>query len=88
MKVKDLIELLKDYNEDAEVVVQGDDEGNYYKLLRGAQEDSYFGEEGLDYEPIFLSQYKSVDDMAVDFGEGLDEIEDFIEQLNDVVVLY
>ena len=64
MKVKDLIELLKDYNEDAEVVVQGDDEGDYYKLLRGAQEDSYFGEDELDDLSAFLSQYKSVDDMT------------------------
>lgn len=85
MKIKDLIELLKDYDPDAEVVLQGD---YCYKPLRGLEKDCYFGEVGLDYEPIFLSQYKSVDDMAVDLGGGLDEIEDFIEQLNDVVVLY
>lgn len=88
MKVKDLIELLKDYEDDAEVVLQGDDEGNYYKLLLGAQEDSYFGEDELDDLTAFRSQYSSVEDMASDLGRDVEEIEDFIEQLNDVVVLY
>ena len=88
MKVKDLIALLQEYNEDAEVVLQGDDEGNYYKLVRGADEDSYFGEEGLDHEPIFLSQYSNLEQMAIDTSFDGEEIEDFIESLKDIVVLY
>lgn len=85
MKVKDLIALLKDYDPDAEVVLQGD---YYYRPLRGLEEDCYFEEDELDDLTAFLSQYKSVDDMASDLGRDVDEIEDFIKQLNDVVVLY
>lgn len=85
MKVKDLIALFKDYDPDAEVVLQGD---YCYRPLSGLEEDCCFGEDEFDDLSAFLSQYKSVDDMASDLGRDVDEIEDFIEQLNDVVVLY
>ena len=88
MKVKDLIALLQEYNEDAEVVLQGDDEGNYYKLVRGVEEDSYFGENGVDHEPIFLSQYANLEHMAMYTHFDGEEIEDFIESLKDVVAIY
>lgn len=87
MKVKDLIALLQEYNEDAEVVLQGDDEGNYYKAVRGAEEDSYSGADISD-SPAFLSHYSDVDEMADDFCFNGEEIEDFIESLKDVVVIY
>ena len=87
MKVKDLIALLQKYNEDAEVVLQGDDEGNYYKVVRGADEDSYHGVDISD-SPAFLSHYSDVDEMADDFCSNGEEIEDFIESLKDVVVIY
>lgn len=82
MKVKDLIELLKEYDEDAEVVLQSDQEGNGYQELRGADEDSYLFE-GDDTS--FLSQYNNIDDMAEDLGE---DVHDLLGSLNDVVVLY
>ena len=88
MKVKDLIALLQEYyNEDAEVVLQGDDEGNYYKLVRGVEEDSYHGSDISD-SPAFLSHYSSVDEMVDDFCFNGEEIEDFIGSLKDVVVIY
>lgn len=85
MKVKDLIALLQEYDEDAEVMLQG--RGGYYKRVRGAEEDSYHGSDISD-SPAFLSHYSSVDEMAYDFCFDGEEIEDFIESLKDVVVLY
>ncbi|QDP50213.1 MAG: hypothetical protein Tp178MES00d2C33159851_3 [Prokaryotic dsDNA virus sp.] len=82
MKVKDLIALLKEYDEEAEVVIQSDQEGNGYQELRGADEDSYLFD-GDDTS--FLSQYNNIDDMAEDLGE---DVHDLLGSLNDVVVLY
>lgn len=82
MKVKDLIALLKEYDEEAEVVLQSDQEGNGYQELRGADEDSYLFD-GDDAS--FLSQYNNIDDMAEDLGE---DVYDLLGSLNDVVVLY
>lgn len=82
MKVKDLIALLKEYDEEAEVVIQSDQEGNGYQELRGADEDSCLFD-GDDTS--FLSQYNNIDDMAEDLGE---DVHDLLGSLNDVVVLY
>lgn len=82
MKVKDLIELLKDYDEDAVVVMQGGDEGNYYRTLRGAQEDFYIE---LDGEQFFRSHYGTIEDMAEEFDE--DPL-DIINKLEDIVIIY
>lgn len=82
MKVKDLIELLKEYDEDAEVVLQEDDEGNGYRRIRGADEDS---ELQTDDETYFLSHYENVDLMSEEFDADVDEI---LAVLVDVVVLY
>ena len=82
MKVKDLIALLKEYDEEAEVVIQSDQEGNGYQELRGADEDSYLFD-GDDTS--FLSHYNNIDDMAEDLGE---DVHDLLGSLNDVVVLY
>ena len=87
MKVKDLIALLQEYNEDAEVVLQGRMRGTYYRPLVGVDEDSYRGSDISD-SPAFLSHYSSVDEMADDFCFDGEEIEDFIESLKDIVVLY
>lgn len=82
MKVKDLIELLKEYHEDAEVVLQEDDEGNGYRRIRGADEDSELQTDGETY---FLSHYENVDLMSEEFDADVDEI---LAVLVDVVVLY
>ena len=84
MKVKDLIALLKEYDENADVLLQKDDEGNGYRSLNGAEEDSYYSGGSED---VFLSSYNSVDEMAQDFFDG-EDIYEFIGQLQDVVVLY
>ena len=84
MKVKDLIALLKEYDENADVLLQTDDEGNGYRSLNGADEDSYYNGGSED---VFLSSYNSVDEMAQDFFDG-EDIYEFISQLQDVVVLY
>ena len=85
MKVKDLIALLQEYNEDAEVVLQGKD--GRYKRVQGTDEDSYHGVDISD-SPAFLSHYSDVDAMADDFCFDGEDIEDFIESLKDIVVLY
>lgn len=82
MKVKDLIELLKEYNEDADVVLQEDDECNGYRRIRGADEDSELQTDGETY---YLSTFGSVDSMAEDFEWHFDEV---LENLVDVVILY
>lgn len=84
MKVKDLIELLKDYNEDAEVVLQGDDEGNFYRNIRGAEEDFRLEFED-DGEFHFLSGYGNIDEMAEQLGE---DVNDVACALQDLVVIY
>lgn len=83
MKVKDLIALLKEYDEDAKVLLETDD-GNRYRDVNGVDEDSYY--DGGN-EDVFLSHYSSVDEMAQDFFDG-EDIYEFIESLQDVVVLY
>jgi len=87
MKVKDLIALLQEYDEDAEVVLQGDDTGNYYSPVRGAVEDSYLGVD-ISGSTAFLSHYSDVDEMADDFCFSGEDIEEFIEFLKKIVVLY
>lgn len=82
MKVKDLIELLKEFDDDAEVVMQEDDEGNGYRRVRGADEDS---ELEIDGETYFLSHYGNVDSMTEDFDLDVHEA---IKDLTDVVVIY
>ena len=84
MKVKDLIELLKDYNEDAEVFLQGDDEGNFYRNIRGAEEDFRLEFEDDD-EFHFLSSYGNIDEMAEQLGEDVNEI---ACALQDLVIIY
>ena len=81
MKIKDLIAMLKEYDENAEVMLH---EGNGYRPIYGTEEDSYYSGGNED---VFLSSYSSVDEMARDFFDGEDTY-DFIEQLEDVVVLY
>lgn len=83
MKVKDLIEMLKDYDEDAEIVIQSDDEGNGYRELRGTDEDFYIGD--ITDEPVFLSSYENVDHMAEDMDECTIALS---RTLKDIVVLY
>ena len=85
MKVKELISLLQEYDEDAEVVLQGKD--GCYKRVRCADEDSYYGVDISD-SLAFLSHYSDVDEMADDFCFDGEEIEDFIESLKKIVVLY
>ena len=82
MKVKDLIDLLYNYDLNAEVVLQEDDEGNGYRRIRGADEDS---ELQVDGETYFLSHYGSAEGMAEDFEWDFQEVTD---NLVDVVVLY
>lgn len=82
MKVKDLIDLLYNYDLNAEVVLQEDDEGNGYRRIRGADEDS---ELQIDGETYFLSHYASAESMAADFEWDFQEV---IDNLVDVVVLY
>jgi hypothetical protein len=82
MKVKDLIDLLKEYDENAEVVLQEDDEGNGYRRIRGADEDS---ELQTDDETYFLSHYENIDMMSEEFDADVYEI---LAVLVDVVVLY
>lgn len=82
MKVKELMELLKDYDEEDEVLLQSDQEGNGYQEIRGAKEDSYFFDG--DYTN-FLSSYDNIDSMS----EELDyDVHELLRKLNDVVVLY
>ncbi len=82
MKVKELMELLKDYDEDAEVLLQSDQEGNGYQEIRGAEEDSHFFDG--DYTN-FLSSYGNVDSMSKELDYDVHEL---LGKLNDVVVLY
>jgi len=84
MKVKDLIELLKNYEEDAEIVLQGDDEGNFYRNIRGADEDFRLEFED-DGEFHFLSSYDSIDEMAEQLGE---DVNDVACALQDLVIIY
>jgi len=83
MKVKDLIELLKEYDEDAEVVMQEDSEGNGYRRVRGADEDSEFEAEYGDI--YFLNSYGNVDAMAEDMDMDVSWL---LDSLKDVVVIY
>lgn len=49
MKVKKLIELLKTFDPNAEVIVQKDSDGNGYSPLEGADHDAvYIAESGWD----------------------------------------
>lgn len=41
MKVKELIEILKNVDEDLDVIIQEDGEGNYYSPLDGYFEGEY-----------------------------------------------
>jgi len=84
MKVKELIALLKEYDENADVLLQDDHEVNGYRAVNGVEEDSYYSGGNED---VFLSHYSSVDEMAQDFFDG-EDIYEFIESLQDVVVLY
>lgn len=82
MKVKDLMELLKDYDEDAEVLLQSDQDGNGYQEICRVEEDSYFFDG--DYTN-FLSFYGNIDKMS----EELDcDVHELLGKLNDVVILY
>ena len=83
MKVKDLIALLKEYDEDADVVMQNDGEDNSYRRLLGADEDSELVTEFGD--TYFLSLYGNVDNMAEDMEMP---VKDLLDSLIDVVVLY
>src|SRR5690606_17557178 len=85
MKVKALIELLQNYEEDAEVVLQGDDEGNFYRNIRGADEDFRLEFEDDD-EFHFLSSYDNIDEMAVQLGEDVSEVACALQDL--VVIDY
>ena len=46
MKVSQLMDILENCNPDAEVIMAGDPEGNYYGSVSGVDEDLYFNEEG------------------------------------------
>ena len=84
MKVKDLIELLKEYNENAEVLMTDVDADDGYRYVQGADEDQKLD---MEYGTYFMSSYGDVDVMTEGLaaGVGVDEV---LAALVDVVVLY
>lgn len=70
MKVKELISQLRTLDQEAEVLMQKDDEGNGYRTPRGVEEDEAINAGYEDY--IFLSQYESVQEIQDDDQDRLD----------------
>ena len=50
MKVKELIELLLKANQEAEVVLSSDDEGNSFRIADSVDTNSAFESDGFDLE--------------------------------------
>jgi len=63
MKVKELIEKLKELDENTEVILSADEEGNYYNNLRNI-------EEGYFIEGEYYSEEWSADDCCLDKMSG------------------
>lgn len=70
MKVKELISQLRTLDQEAEVLMQRDDEGNGYRTLNGVDEDECCTVDYDDY--IFLSHYTSLEEVQNDYEGSLD----------------
>jgi hypothetical protein len=68
LTVRELQALLKPLDQDAYVVLQGDQEGNSYNYIRGIEEDMTTE---IDDEFIFLGQYESLADIEGEYGDDL-----------------
>jgi hypothetical protein len=70
MKVSELIEILKEYNQDAEVILSKDPEGNGYSSLYSIDEGSVHPD-NLETDRIdsYYSDAHSDDDCCLDPGE-------------------
>jgi len=70
MKVSELIEALKGYNQDAEVILSRDEEGNGYKTLYSIDEGSVDpGDLAADRIETYCPDAHSDEDCCLDPGE-------------------
>ncbi len=53
MKVRELIEILKGYDQEATVIVSSDEEGNSYHYLSDAMSEGNFDEDSRDLSVYF-----------------------------------
>jgi len=76
MKVSELIELLKGHNQDNEVIISSDAEGNDYSIFEDiADDDLYFWDKEND-ELIYKEDY------------SIEEIIEMKNELTDCIILY
>ncbi len=68
LTVRELQALLKPLDQDAYVVLQGDQEGNSYNYIRGVEEEMAIE---VEDEFAFLSQYDSLADAEEEYGDDL-----------------
>lgn len=79
MKVKDLIDILKDYDEEAEVLLHESDY-DVHKPCIGVEEDFFLNEYAT-----YRSSYESIEQMADHNDLSVPEL---IDELKTVVVIY
>ena len=68
MKVKELIEILSNVNQESEVILQKDAEGNGYSPLRGADDDAVYIPDSTWSGDVYSMDW-SADDAAMDEEE-------------------
>ncbi len=69
MTVRELIGLLKQFDPQAEVIMQKDEEGNGYRGVHGAGEDEAAVIDYDDY--VFLSQFENLSEAEDRYGDTL-----------------
>lgn len=69
MTVQELINILKQFDPQAQVIMQQDDEGNGYRNIRGAEEDETAIIDYDDY--VFLSHFESLSQAEDEYGDDL-----------------
>lgn len=68
MKVKKLIELLRTFDPNAEVIMQQDSEGNGYSPLSGADHDAVYLAENTWSGDVYSTEW-SADDVCMEEAE-------------------
>lgn len=81
MKVKELIEQLMEMDEEAELIIQKDSEGNGYSPLAGADHDAVYIPETTWYGTVYSTEW-----CAVDAGMDVDEWEKILSKPKCVVL--
>lgn len=69
MTVQELITLLKQFDPQAEVIMQKDEEGNGYRSVRDSMEDEVAVMDYDDY--VFLSHFENTQQIEDEYGDEL-----------------